>query len=522
MEKTIPIKELCSDPVSNIALDTISIKKQALVFVSSKRGAESQAEKIALKIKGKNSEWEDAAEKALNSIAIPTKQCRRLFECLKKGIAFHHSGLHSKQRDLIEEEFRKGNISIICATPTLALGMNLPSFRTVVRDLKRYGFRGYQPIPVLEYMQFIGRSGRPDFNDTYGEAISIAETEEQKKDIIKKYINGFPEDIQSKLALEPILRSYVLSLIATEFCKSKKSLYAFFEKTFYGFQYGSIKELKGIINKILNMLEGWGFIKPSNEPEFKAASELEKEVALEATTIGRRVSELYLDPYTASMIISGMKMASAKKATAFSYLNLFSNCLELRPLLNVKMAEYDEIIEKAADQEFLVDVPPEYSEEYDEFLCTVKTAMFFEWWINEKSEEDLLERFGIRPGEIHTKLNVVDWIVYSSQELCKLLRFQKAYKDMVKLRIRIKNGVKEELLPLLKLKNIGRVRSRLLHNNNFKSLESIKKADFYSLAQLIGKNVALDIKSQVGQNFSKEKIEVKPKKRKGQRSLKDY
>lgn len=148
--------------------------------------------------------------------------------------------------------------------------------------------------------------------------------------------------------------------------------------------------------------------------------------------------------------------------------------------------------------------------------------MFFEWWINEKSEEDLLERFGIRPGEIHTKLNVVDWIVYSSQELCKLLRFQKAYKDMVKLRIRIKNGVKEELLPLLKLKNIGRVRSRLLHNNNFKSLESIKKADFYSLAQLIGKNVALDIKSQVGQNFSKEKIEVKPKKRKGQRSLKDY
>ncbi|MBA3064112.1 hypothetical protein FP803_01605 [Candidatus Woesearchaeota archaeon] len=93
-------------------------------------------------------------------------------------------------------------------------------------------------------------------------------------------------------------------------------------------------------------------------------------------------------------------------------------------------------------------------------------------------------------------------------------------KDIVKLRLRIKYGVKEELLTLLKLKNIGRVRARKLYFNKIKTIGDVKKAELGTLVQILGKNIALDVKEQVGQSFKN--IKVKENKRKGQISLKDY
>ena len=516
MKKTLSIQTPYSDAVANIALDTINKKKQALVFVNSKRGAEAQAERISLKIKEMKNSWHELSESSLKALPKPTRQCERLSRCLSKGIAFHHSGLHKKQRELVENAFRKGTIGIICATPTLALGMNLPSFRTIVRDLKRYGPGGYNPIPVLEYMQFIGRSGRPDFNDKYGEAVTIAETDGQKESIVEKYIKGDPEEIYSKLALEPVLRMYMLTLIASEFCTTKKSLLKFFEKTFYGHQYGNIKGLKKIIDKILFLLEDWEFIKPGDD--FISANQ-KADDKLEATPIGKRVSELYLDPYTAHILILGMRKAT-KKANTFSYLNLLTNCLEMRPLLNVKVSEYDEVEQKTVEQPILVQEPDQYDDSYEIFLKTIKTAMFLESWIEEKTEEYLLEAYGIRPGEIFIKLERCDWLIYASTEIARIQQFAGVRMELYKLRQRLKYGVKEELLTLLKLKNIGRVRSRMLFKNGIKTIEDVKKADYPILAQLLGKQIALDVKKQVGQDFSK--VKVKPRKRKGQKNLKDY
>src|SRR3989338_1208184 len=112
------------DPVTNIALDTINLGKQALVFVNTKKSAEKNAEDISKKIKIGSKDLEIISDLALNSLPRHTKQCERLAFCLRKGIAFHHAGLVAKQRELIEENFRNGAIKIICATPTLAYGVD--------------------------------------------------------------------------------------------------------------------------------------------------------------------------------------------------------------------------------------------------------------------------------------------------------------------------------------------------------------------------------------------------------------
>jgi len=142
---------LYSDSTLNVAFDTIKKDKQAIVFANTKNSAEKCAEEIAKKIKINDKKLIELSEKCLKSLSSPTKQCRRLAYCLKKGIAFHHAGLASKQKELVEDNFRNKIIKVIAATPTLAAGLDLPAYRVILKDLRRFGPRGLQYIPVLEY-----------------------------------------------------------------------------------------------------------------------------------------------------------------------------------------------------------------------------------------------------------------------------------------------------------------------------------------------------------------------------------
>lgn len=150
-----------TEPAVDLAVDTIKKSKQALVFCTTKRSAEATAERIA-KLQTLKPELKKMSEDVLKVLSSPTKQCRRLSFCIKYGIAFHHAGLPSKQRSAIEDAFRDKRISIICCTPTLAMGVSMDAFRTIIKSLKRYSSRwGYMWIPVLEYHQCAGRAGRP-------------------------------------------------------------------------------------------------------------------------------------------------------------------------------------------------------------------------------------------------------------------------------------------------------------------------------------------------------------------------
>ena len=515
----VKIDPISDDSTINLALDTVKIGKQALVFANTKRSAERTAEDISKKIKTESKDLLEMSENALHSLTRPTKQCERLAMCLKKGVAFHHAGLTSKQKEIIEEHFRNGLIKIICCTPTLAYGVDLPAFRAILKDLRRYGHRGLAYIPVLEFLQMAGRAGRPNF-DKEGQAIIVAVSENEKKELFKRYIQGEPEDIYSKLAVEPVLRMYVLSLVASNFINTKKEIFDFFSKTFWAFQFADTFELQQIIEKMLGLLGEWEFLR-SNKEEFISADSLGDE-SYKATLLGKRVAELYIDPLTAHNFIECIKKAVSKRINAFSFLQMISHSLELRPLLRVKTKEYDKIQEELVKYDFhlLEEEPSLYEPEYDDFLNSIKTALFFNEWIDEKDEEYLLENYDIRPGEIRVKLGIADWLLYTAEELARILQFQPILKELIKLRIRVEEGVKEELIPLLKLEQIGRVRARKLYYNKIRTVGDVREADVMKLVQVLGKQIALNVKKQVGEDF--EKIKVPEGKRKGQISLEDY
>ena len=79
------------------------------------------------------------------------------------------------------------------------------------------------------------------------------------------------------------------------------------------------------------------------------------------------------------------------------------------------------------------------------------------------------------------------------------MKFHRLVSEIIKMRIRIEHGVKEELIALLKLKGIGRVRARKMFNAKIKDIGDVKKIDILTLSQLIGKKTAMNVKEQVGQ-----------------------
>ncbi len=539
------------DETLTLALQTVEMGKQAIIFAPSRASAEKTAEDIA---KHTQINQSDLEHDVLDVATHPTKQCRRLSHCIKKGIAFHHAGLLPKQRDIIETNFRTGKIKIICATPTLAAGLSMPAYRVIIKSLKRFsGGWGMDWIPVLEYMQMAGRAGRPEY-EKVGQAITIAKDHKEKEEIYDRYICGVPEDLYSKLAVEPVLRTYLLALISSGVIKDEISMQEFFKKTFWAHQYKDLPRLIQILNKMSALLEEWGFIliqettnqknnKTQNTTDqqnvntqknttdqkhitsqktsvFTSALDLiaskkktiSESKTLKPTLIGKRVSQLYLDPLTAKHFLDCItkydqayqKQPQNNPYTTFSLLQMICHTLEIRPLLTIKSKEHDLIQEELNKRygQILEPEPNVYDPEYSEFMSSIKTTMFFQDWIDEKDEDFLLEKFDIKPGEIYAKKDTALWLISSAAELANLEKHSHLARELMKLHTRIEYGVKEEILELLKLKNIGRVRARKLFNHHITNLNAIKTMPYESLKQILGEAVAIDIKAQLGEKIA--------------------
>lgn len=515
--KSAPITNVTGDAAVDLSLDTIRIGKQALVFVNSKRSAEATAEKVGKK-HGEQTALKPVAEQILAALASPTKQCRRLAYCVERGTAFHHAGLASKQREIVEDAFMRGDLKIIAATPTLAAGVNLPAFRTIIRDLKRYTGAGMSAIPVLEYLQMAGRSGRPDFNDDYGEAIAVAKHAKEAEEITKTYVFGEPEAIYSKVAAMPVLRTYCLSLVATEYVTDREELQGFFAETFFAHQYQDTAGIRKKIEETIAQLQEWGFLEGGASDDFRSASEIASE-ALRATPLGKRVSELYIDPLSAYTLLTGLRRADGFQPELFAYLQLISSTAEMRPLLRIKPTDYETLLEVVRERKdrLLVLEPSIYEPEYEQYLEATKTARLLEAWAEERTEDDVLETYDVRPGELKARLDIADWLLYASGELSRLLKMHHHISPLAKARTRLSYGAKEELLPLLRLRNIGRIRARILHRNGIRDAGGLAEASAQTLAQLVGPNIAAGLKKQVGQDVDAEALPER--KRTGQLSL---
>lgn len=116
------------------------------------------------------------------------------------GVAFHHAGLDPADRHIVETGFLQGQISIICCTSTLAVGVNLPCHLVIIKGTVGWQDGGCKEYSDLEVMQMLGRAGRPQFDDS---ATAVILTRKERVNKYEKLVSG-SESLESCLHLNLI------------------------------------------------------------------------------------------------------------------------------------------------------------------------------------------------------------------------------------------------------------------------------------------------------------------------------
>jgi len=483
LNKTAPI---------NIAVNAVLDGGQCLIFVESRRRAQSVARNAAQALTGTHGKREQTElEKTSSEIILrgeKTSLTDGLASAVARGAAFHHAGLNREHRRIVEEAFKEGKIKILSATPTLAAGVNLPARTVVIGSYRRFtpGY-GMYPISVLEYKQMSGRAGRPQYDD-YGEAVLIASSSDEQDALMENYVAAQPEKLYSRLAQEASIRGHTLAVVASDYAHTEQGIVDFFSQTFYGYHY-PMGNIKLILAGILSYLRREDMIRYKGDYVY-------------ATDFGRRVSELYIDPQSAVILRDGLRRG-ALDVTNLTWLHLICHTPNMRPILRPRRKDLGEVEEYFEEhrEEFACRIAADYDYvDFEQFLGEVKTAMVLEAWIQETSESDLLERYSVAPGDRYSAVHNADWLLYAAYELARVLDIQEPRGHLRKLRDRVRYGVTDKLLPLVRLRGIGRVRARVLYNSGFPTVASLKRAPVSKLVEipLIGPRLAKVIKEQVG------------------------
>jgi helicase len=478
------------DPVVSLVEDTIRNGGQSLVFVSTRKSAEAQATKLASAVRAMLSPPELAALEqhaaGLDDGGEGSPTAKKLAKLVKSGVAYHTAGLDSAQRRLIEDGFRKGRIKVLCATPTLAAGVNTPARRVVIRDLARFEMgEGNRPLPVMEVKQMMGRAGRPRY-DPYGEAVLLVKSAEQREQVEDDYLRGPPEAVQSKLGADAALRIHVLASIAGGYATDLDSLGTFFSRTFWA-QEVSDWIVRDRLDDTVQFLESNGFVESGGKPGEGAGR-------IKATLFGKRTSDLYVDPFSALRI--KVALSSQLEPTPFGLLEVVCGCPDLFPLY---LRQSDAWVQQRFwdhHEEILV---PEDGRDLESAMSYGKTAFLLMDWMQEVHMDALEEKYQIGPGDVRMRLDNGKWLLHAFGELARAMR-PEWVKPLQDLGLRLEHGVKEELLPLIRLRGVGRIRARALRAAGFAKPADLKGTPVSRLSALpgIGDKLAFDLLRQVG------------------------
>ncbi len=505
--------------------DTLEGGGSSLVFVNSRRNAEAAARRLGTVTK----DFLDAEEVTeLERIAAEirdvsdTETSDDLADAVLQGSAFHHAGLAREHRSLVEDAFRDRLIKVVCATPTLAAGVNTPSRRVVVRDWRRYdgSAGGMQPLSVLEVHQMMGRAGRPGL-DPYGEAVLIASSHDELDELFERYVWAEPEPVRSKLAAEPALRTHILATVASGFARSRDGLLDFLEATLYAEQTHERGRLDAVTDDVLAYLERNEFLERDGDE-------------LSATNLGHTVSRLYLDPMSAAEIIDGLRYCERAPATESAgeertgaaaadgdadVSPTFQSANELRAeasgaevgnegdgaeegsggivreptalglyhLVSRTPDMYELYLRSGDEEEYkmlaherendLLGRPPsEFDAAFDDWLSALKTARMLEDWASEVDEDTITERYGIGPGDIRGKVETASWLLGAAESLASELGLD-VVPAIREANVRVEHGVKEELVELAGVRGVGRKRARRLYDVGIESRADLRDAD---------------------------------------------
>jgi ATP-dependent DNA helicase len=463
-----------NDVVLEVLNHSIKDSSQILVFVATRRFTESLATYISDKIKrtvpkDKKKAFKTVSDKILDVPKIrgsqPTSVCLKLSECAENGIAFHHAGLFDKQRKIIEEEFRAGNILMISATPSLMYGVNLPSKNVIIRDYIRWTSKGPQSIPVFDYEQMSGRAGRPQY-DKEGYSYLIAKNLEEAFNLKDYYVFGEIESTNSKLIEnKDALYRQIIVQIASNLAKNPSEITDFFNKTLYGFQM-SRNEIFSSLS--YNTLES----QINNAIEFLIINEiiLLTPEGLKTTDFGNLIARRNYSVESAVRL--------KEFSTKISEISIYELIYEISktpdmPKISFKGRKSKEPVRDKLNYHgvFAVEIGNDEA-----------TSAALMEWIGEKTEYQIENAYNVYAATTRRAAYEASLMVKFFKEISEVLNIYSYSNKLNTLSARLYYGVKEDIIPLvISIKRLGRKRARALVDAFGSNLNQVPKEELIKI-----------------------------------------
>lgn len=475
-----------NDVIVKIVEKAIEDNSQALSFVSTRRFTESLATYVAKKIDKKTTKeqkhkFKQIADKLLEvpkkKGSLPTTTCLKLAEAAEKGVVFHHAGLFNEQKEIIEDEFRNGNILMITATPSLMYGVNLPSKYVVIRDHTRWTSNGPASIPVFDYEQMSGRAGRPQYDDV-GYSYLVAKTMDEAFDLEARYVNGEIELTNSKLIdNKDAIYKQIIAQIASSLSKNLDDLNDFFGKTLYGFQMKNNPSMSMFAQDSLN----WEL---ESALEFLLQNGIIRATpeGLKTTDFGNLIAKSNYAVETAVKIKE--YVSTMEKLNTAEMIYALAETPDL-PLISFKgRKSKDPVRDKLSECGlFAVDIGnPE------------ATAVSLIEWIDERNEYEIENAYNVYSASTRRSAYEASRLVKFAKNTLEVLGNYSNLKDMDYLSARLYYGVKEDIIPLVVgVKRLGRKRARLLMKTFGDNLSEASEKDLQKV-EGIGPKLAGKVK----------------------------
>ena len=167
-----------------------------------------------------------------------------LLELLKRGMAYHNADLSWEERSLVEKYLKEGEIKVICATTTLALGTDPPFKNVLIASNKIYGNGRDYPhtcpriLTLADVENIGGRAGRlnrKNINslkkkEEFGRVLFLAPSLISETIFQKLYFNNTNQIIKKPVKKEEDLLTFLLRLIVTYNQDSREKIRKYLKK----------------------------------------------------------------------------------------------------------------------------------------------------------------------------------------------------------------------------------------------------------------------------------------------------
>lgn len=425
-----------------------------------------------------------------------------LLQTIPLGVAFHHAGLTMDEKREVEECFQRGWIRIIVATSTLAIGINTPASVVLFNSLRM----GLRQLSHAEYLQMAGRAGRAG-QDALGLSYVVTTRRQDEEDVIN-VMRGTPLPLKSAIldGNPANLPRIVLDAVGRGITPTLTHLREYMmQRTLLGsMAVGSpetLRQLSDRIDQVLDRLQKEGYFSISEKGVFQLHP------------LAVAVSFTWMSPAEARQLIqiidTAMTRGLVMKGTSLHYVYLMipldegqlvsQNNAKLRSLFlffkganeaerNVLLrvlgpAEADLQWAQVRFQQGKLD-PMERLRFERLFLAKCVCEM-----LDERELYDVAEKYGLEMTFIQKLLERCSGLGSQIQGFLELLgvEYRGLAAAIAEFLPRLEQGVQPELLSLMKVSKMSRIRARALFHAGIKLADDLACADPEVVYQILVK-----------------------------------